>query len=200
MFPGVSIGGGGGATISFEGCLAGPCPSCGGMGSIANGTYQFLGDALRMIASGGRSAAQINQLQSILREAQQQRPEPQSVVDRIETEAPEMGALAALINQYLVPKNAGEFWQFIGVLLTALPMLLMLFSQKQDLDEKQVNAIVEKTVASTLEKTRPAKALQTSVIPSQKAKKKVGRNESCPCRSGKKYKMCCINQAQPTSR
>ncbi len=28
-----------------------------------------------------------------------------------------------------------------------------------------------------------------------KAKRKIGRNEKCPCGSGKKYKKCCLNKS-----
>ncbi len=28
---------------------------------------------------------------------------------------------------------------------------------------------------------------------------KVGRNDPCPCGSGKKYKQCCMNKSQPQS-
>ncbi len=28
---------------------------------------------------------------------------------------------------------------------------------------------------------------------------RIGRNEPCPCGSGKKYKKCCLNKAQPVS-
>jgi len=38
---------------------------------------------------------------------------------------------------------------------------------------------------------RPAQARRREVAPKPKAKAKVGRNDPCPCGSGKKYKHCC---------
>lgn len=40
---------------------------------------------------------------------------------------------------------------------------------------------------------KPYRACASNVIPMEK-KKKVGRNEPCPCGSGKKYKNCCMNK------
>jgi len=38
-------------------------------------------------------------------------------------------------------------------------------------------------------KTRPLKSLSTKA--KSKKRKKIGRNDPCPCGSGKKYKKCC---------
>jgi uncharacterized protein YecA (UPF0149 family) len=38
--------------------------------------------------------------------------------------------------------------------------------------------------------TKEAKNMHTVV----RAEKKVGRNDPCPCGSGKKYKHCCMNK------
>ena len=45
------------------------------------------------------------------------------------------------------------------------------------------------------EKVLEAEELETEVIkqtPTNRAIRKIGRNESCPCGSEKKYKRCCI--------
>jgi SEC-C motif-containing protein len=39
------------------------------------------------------------------------------------------------------------------------------------------------------------KALRQGPAPIKATKKEVGRNDPCPCGSGKKYKQCCINKA-----
>ncbi len=35
---------------------------------------------------------------------------------------------------------------------------------------------------------------ETSIKPDKKVKIEVGRNDPCPCGSGKKYKRCCLNK------
>ena len=41
---------------------------------------------------------------------------------------------------------------------------------------------------------------QNAQTPYRRETPKVGRNESCPCGSGRKYKHCCLNQPQTNSR
>lgn len=50
---------------------------------------------------------------------------------------------------------------------------------------KRRNDELSKSLALLLKKSEPAKA------------KKIGRNEPCPCGSGKKYKKCCLNKQVP---
>jgi len=51
---------------------------------------------------------------------------------------------------------------------------------------------MEASIAKTMLQVRltPAKQQQETYVP-QKNKEKVGRNDPCPCGSGKKYKKCC---------
>jgi len=43
-------------------------------------------------------------------------------------------------------------------------------------------------------KINPRMALRKSVVTSPRSVMEVGRNDPCPCGSGKKYKNCCINK------
>ena len=40
----------------------------------------------------------------------------------------------------------------------------------------------------------PNLAEKYGLVPPQRSQLKIGRNEPCPCRSGKKYKKCCLNR------
>lgn len=51
---------------------------------------------------------------------------------------------------------------------------------------------VAKTIAQTKKAKPPVKMVQTQKV--KPPTKKVGRNEPCPCGSGKKYKKCCLNK------
>jgi hypothetical protein len=198
------FGGPGSGIISFRGCSVGPCPKCGGNGDIPDGRFEMVNDAVRLIAGVGRSPEQLIQLADILRHARQQQAAPQVVAQRIDIEAPELGAFAAWMRQYLVPKTAADVYALIGIILTAIGVMISLAPQKESkkgFSDQDVAAIVEKAVAAAITQTRvPAQASPAAAGSMAKAKKKTGRNDPCPCNSGKKYKICCINQANRSSR
>lgn len=189
---------------NFKGCRSGPCPKCGGIGDIIDGSYQIIGDAVRMIVSSLRSHAQVEQLQAVLRKAQQEQTSPKAVPEKIRAESSEFGAIASWINTYLVPKNAGEFWTAIGAIGTVLALLYTLSvaspnSTENALSDKQIDMLVEQAVTSALAQTQDASRSAVKSKTISKRKNKTGRNDPCPCESGKKYKMCCINSAKPAS-
>jgi SEC-C motif len=53
---------------------------------------------------------------------------------------------------------------------------------------------IEKRIESDLEYHKPEKTSyhHAPVLPSLRTSPKIGRNDPCPCNSGKKYKKCCI--------
>ncbi len=57
--------------------------------------------------------------------------------------------------------------------------------KQQELRAKELNDIFNDTKIKN----------SGEVIPFQRVTKKVGRNEPCPCGSGKKYKKCCLNKS-----
>jgi hypothetical protein len=63
--------------------------------------------------------------------------------------------------------------------------------EKQKTREKELNEL-----ASDYSKTKEQRALENGgkVVPFKRTSSKVGRNEPCPCGSGKKYKKCCLNK------
>lgn len=168
---------------------SGPCPTCGGMGSLPEGTISIINNAIHLISGPAHTVEQFKQLQRILSAAQKNKVPPNELAQQLERECPVWQDFVNYIYRYLVPKNAGEFWGIIAVIIAALPFLS---PSKQGLDEKQVVTIVEKAVNSALEKTESQKhqMAMPRLKPTVK-KKKIGRNDPCPCQSGKKYKRCC---------
>ncbi|MEC5164042.1 SEC-C metal-binding domain-containing protein [Janthinobacterium sp. CG_S6] len=185
------------ASVTFFGCKAGPCPACGGVGSVPDGLIKVVGDVIRIISADERTLDQFKRLQVILEEAKKKKTSSQELATQLEKNSPEWAGLAAYILKYLAPKNAGEFWGILGVVLAAIPLIL---SSTPELDDKQVAAIVDKAVAAAIAHPAPAARPVPRAIETPKAKKKTGRNEKCPCQSGKKYKICCINGAKGAPR
>lgn len=202
VFPGVSIGGDGGARISFEGCQAGPCPRCGGMGAIRDGTYEIVANALRSIVNAAQGPDDLRRLSSMLQSAQREHAHASVLADQVEANSPELNVFAEWIRQYLVPKNSGEVFGLLSLLVACIALTLQIqsMSPNQQFDDKAVSAIVERAVASALVQTQQQAKKQAVRNPAVKNPKKIGRNDPCPCHSGKKYKMCCINRAKPTSQ
>jgi hypothetical protein len=161
--------------ISFSGNRSGPCPSCGGMGHVPDGVFNFIGNTIEILSAPERTISELAQLAKILREAKAKAETREQVVARVEKEIP---SLSKLVN--LLPENKSELYGFLAVVLAAI----QLFTQSpstQNTTTVNVTQVIQQVVSE------PA-AVKT--VPAE-PKQKVGRNEPCPCGSGIKYKRCC---------
>lgn len=196
VFAGLDIGGN--VSASFTDCQAGPCPRCGGIGTIQDGTYKIVESALQAIIRSAPTPARLRLLSNVLQEAQRDQAQPSTLADRLEAEELQNDEFASWVRQYLVPKNAGEVTGYISMILAAVALFLQLMPTQQapaQFDEKTVSSIVEKAVGSALAQTaKQAKLTAAKKRAATPKAKKVGRNDPCPCHSGKKFKMCCMNR------
>jgi len=79
----------------------------------------------------------------------------------------------------------------------ALPELPEIQLQRQESEERQKARAKElNELASNYNKKKAKEALGSpgQVIPFKREEPKIGRNEPCPCGSGKKYKKCCLRK------
>ena len=106
--------------VSMVGCGAGPCPSCGGSGTIPDGLYDAFGDTLRILADGPRSARSLEHLADVLRNAQRQGMDREATAVAIETEVPEFAALASDIRQ----RHGWTLNQWLMFLLALIAVLV----------------------------------------------------------------------------
>jgi uncharacterized protein YecA (UPF0149 family) len=160
--------------ISFAGNRSGPCPRCGGMGHVPDGVFNFIGNTIEILSAPERTIAELNQLAIILAEAKDKSETREQVVSRIEKEVPALSKLAQLL-----PENRSELYGFLALVLAAA----QLFTQTPAAPSPttvNVTQVIQQVVAEP----QP-----TKTVPSKS--KKVGRNETCPCGSGTKYKRCC---------
>lgn len=160
--------------ISFAGNQSGPCPSCGGMGHIPDGVFNFIGNTIEILSAPDRTIAELTQLARILAEAKSKSETREQVASRIEREIPSLSKLAKLL-----PENRAELYSFLAVVLAAV----QLFTQAPAAPSSttiNVTQVIQQVIAEPqAAKVAPVKS------------KKVGRNEACPCGSGVKYKRCC---------
>lgn len=160
--------------ISFAGNRSGPCPSCGGMGHVPDGVFNFIGNTIEILSAPERTIAELTRLTQILREAKAKAETREQVVSRIEKELPSLSGLVKLL-----PENRSDLYGFLAVVLAAV----QLFSQPPTQNSTTFN--VTQVIQQVIAEPSDAKAVPV------KPKKKVGRNETCPCQSGIKYKRCC---------
>ena len=167
--------------ISFSGCGAGPCPVCGGMGHIPDGVYNFLGNTIEFLSGPSRSIAELERLAALLERAKTSNASSQAVAKEIDESIPELSS----IKDWL-PKNRSELYAFIALLLSALSLMI------NQSDSGEPSKVEVNTVINNVYQQAPEAQVAPSPEKPKKQKTKVGRNEPCPCGSGKKFKKCCL--------
>jgi hypothetical protein len=171
--------------ITFSGCGAGPCPVCGGNGHIPDGVNNFIGNTIEFLTGPSRSANELQRLSDILRQAQKDKASTDEIVEKIEKEIPELSSIKDLL-----PKTRSDLYTFIIIILTIISMILTEVNQ-----DKRPNIQIDQVVNVIYQQQKnTSKKLQTKSINETRKKKKIGRNEPCPCGSGKKYKKCCLQK------
>jgi hypothetical protein len=154
------------------------------MAHIPDGVFEFTDDSIKILSAPERTIEELTRLAELLRAAQESPETRENLAETIKDELPSMSPLALLL-----PRNAGELYAFIAVLLAAVQIYIALqvAPPAQPPIQVTVNQVIEQTLVTTTVPPKPT-------TQAAKAKKtKVGRNERCPCGSGKKYKRCCIN-------
>lgn len=173
--------------VSFSGITA-HCPRCGGVGRVPDGIYNVLGQAVQLLSGPNRSADQLRRLQTALEAARAEGQGPEKVREAILATAPELTGLASAL-----PTTRTELYAFIGVVITLLTLLVTAYAALKPSGPTlaEVDAMVKKALESATPAEPPTSAMPHPRAKPQK-KAKVGRNEPCPCGSGKKYKRCCL--------
>lgn len=88
---------------------------------------------------------------------------------------------------------------FEGYLLGSRPMPATLPGYYGFGDQNEAIICVEEIGVAWQEHPRALGWLRTHQAPAEAGKIKVGRNDPCPCGSGKKYKKCCLNRESAPS-
>jgi hypothetical protein len=163
--------------VTLSGNRSGPCPRCGGMGHIPDGVFNFIGNTIEILSAPQRTVEELTRLVQIIHEAKAKQQSNEQVAAQIKRELPGLSLLADIL-----PKNRGELYGFLAVVIATTQLLL---ESPQPTQEITIN--VSQVVEQTLENASSTKKISQESLRS----KKIGRNELCPCGSGKKYKKCC---------
>jgi hypothetical protein len=106
-------------SLTMRGNKSGPCPKCGGTGSIPDGTFNVIGHAIEIISAPKSTVDQLKKLANILSVAKKEDADTTKIAQRIEKELPELSSLKGLL-----PKTRTELYAFIALLLTAITLVV----------------------------------------------------------------------------
>lgn len=177
---------GNGAQINLKGNVAGPCPNCGGMGHIPDGIFTVVSDTIKILSAPNRTIDEFNILTELIQDVQKRKISPEQLSTKISTELPELTPIGnILIN------NRNDLYQIIIIILMIIQMMTVyILEKKEPISIHEVNKltqeVIEESIAKQKIKPTPIRKPEANL----NSKKKIGRNEPCPCGSGKKYKKC----------
>ncbi|MGR2767352.1 SEC-C metal-binding domain-containing protein [Photobacterium ganghwense] len=167
------------AHVTLKGNRSGPCPNCGGMGSVPDGVFNILGNVIEILSAPSRTLEQLKKYTQIINEAKEDNLSTEQVKKRIDSELPELSG----ITQFL-PKTRSDLYAFLSLILAALSYITTLVDNDDSVTSQQVEEIMEKSIQKLLQKEREA-------IKPKPNQFKPTRNSECTCGSGLKYKYCC---------
>lgn len=156
------------------------------MGYIPDGIYAAIGEAAFLLTKVRPSLPDIKTLAQILRKAQAKESAPEAVATEIKDKVPELSGLSSYF-----PKTRVEFYTFLTLLVALVALYVNKPPPPQEvLSKEQVKEMVHQAVMdATRERAQP----RQSPPPKKRKPGKPGRNEPCPCGSGRKHKKCCLN-------
>jgi hypothetical protein len=163
------------------------CPRCGSIAKIPDGVYNVLGGVIELLSGPTKSARQLRSLQQKLRHARAHGESHENVQSLISKNAPELSSIVSSL-----PKTRGELYAFLTVLITLLGILVNTYAARRPSGPTQ--AEIEAMVAKALSKSAERPAPLAPQPNRKRNKSKVGRNASCPCGSGEKFKRCCLDK------
>jgi hypothetical protein len=165
--------------VTLSGNQVGPCPSCGGMGHVPDGVFDITGNAIKLLQGSVKTVQQLQQLSTVLFEAQKKNLSKEQVQANIQETVPELTDFASVL-----PQTRSELYGFIGIILTAIALLIAAYStfKGDPVPEREIEQIIERSIEQSIQKLVPSKP----TVP-----KKQKRNAPCACGSGVKYKKCC---------
>jgi uncharacterized protein YecA (UPF0149 family) len=147
------------------------------MGHIPDGVFTFLGNTIELLTGPGRTKYEWSSLAALLTESCGKSSSPDEIVEKISEKVPELAGLSDLL-----PRTRDELYSFLALVVAVISLLL-----QESRDEDDATTVtIEQTINHILNETHSvAESLGAKLKP------KVGRNEPCPCGSGKRFKRCC---------
>jgi hypothetical protein len=162
-----------------------PCPMCGRYrGTVLAHEYRLVEDAAALLQGPENPVEELNSLASLLREAREHDETAAETKTRADKQAPE---LCALVDKLLDDKPESMEDDTWSTLLLSTIDELAPTGGNGNADELLVPSEV---IYNALNQYNITTVQVPPTAEAQQAERKVGRNDPCPCGSGKKYKKC----------
>jgi uncharacterized protein YchJ len=182
------IGGPGKTNIQFTNSKVGPCPVCGAMGLIPDGTYEYANDVLNILSSSKINVTELQKVEKILRSARRSKNKNNDeIIGEVKKASP---AVADAFQ--LIPKQ-NNIIQWLTLLIAFVALAIQIHSTyfkktEQSVEKKVIEYLLKEFGAESDSNISPDKN-----SPYRREGPKIQRNDPCPCGSGEKYKKCCGN-------
>ncbi|MEP0548069.1 MAG: hypothetical protein ABJF88_14130 [Rhodothermales bacterium] len=150
--------------VTLSGNKSGPCPVCGGMGSVPDGVFNFVGETMEILAAPQRTTDQLRRLAQILGSARQRNATPEEVKKEIRKEVPELSKLADWL-----PANRTELYAVIAIIVTLLFNLVdagvkLAEIGKDSLSRAEVEKIAEQAVRGAYGKPQAEVVREAQIV------------------------------------
>lgn len=172
--------------MTMTGNRSGPCPKCGGMGSVPDGIFNIVGNAIEILNAPMRTVEQLKRYAQVLDEAKEQKLSREDVKKKIDEEVPEFST----ISQYL-PKNRSELYAFLALIISFLAYVTPLMMSDNGMPETEVESLINNSVSQMLMQQEINRLQQENKQLKGDEFSKQTRNSKCSCGSNKRYKHCC---------
>lgn len=104
--------------ITFAGNTA-LCPRCGGIGDVPDGTFDVIGNTIRVLSAPGYTRERLGRLADLIRQQQAAKADPAETVETLAREAPE---LAPFFDRLRRSPEAVAAW--LAILLSVIQLLM----------------------------------------------------------------------------
>ncbi len=162
--------------VSLSGNRSGPCPRCGGMGSVIDGLFNVTENVIEILSAPERTRTQLKALTGILQSAANGSAPLGDIAAQIKETVPELSEVARFL-----PKTSTELVAWLTLILLAIQTISDIGEEEKPSTTVILNQVIEQSMQ------------QHNYYPSVKppSPKRQGRNSFCDCGSGVKYKRCC---------
>jgi uncharacterized protein YecA (UPF0149 family) len=110
----------------------------------------------------------------------------EAVAQKIREGLPELRGIADIL-----PRTRSDLFAFLTLILTAIALLIQSGSGTHTTTNVTVNQVINQVCIESEKSAKRQPNQQFAKKKQEVLKKKIGRNDPCPCCSGKKYKNCC---------
>ena len=142
-----------------------------------------------MLNGPQRTRTELEKLASILREAREKKLSADDIISEVNNKLPELSL------KDILPNNRSELYSFLGLIISIIMLFLTLFNNNTQKTEITINQVVNYVFEQQNKNTMSQQGNNKVKIDTNRNEPnkviKIGRNEKCPCGSGKKYKFCC---------